>query len=143
MSVVHVRPDARKKWRAVLPDGRNVAFGQKGADDFTTHKDPHRMLRYLFRHGGVSSKEYEAAKAWPAAKVTAHFRARTRSSRENWSDPSTAGFWSRWLLWSEPTLAAAARRVHSVTGLRVQVQGSGGSRRTAAGRKGSRRPRSS
>ena len=56
MSTVHVtrspRPD--KKWVAAVPrsDGttRDVHFGARGYDDYTTHKDPERMRRYVARH---------------------------------------------------------------------------------------------
>ena len=29
------------------------------------------------------------------------------AKREDWTDPHTAGFWSRWLLWNEPTIAGS------------------------------------
>jgi len=59
-------------------DGRTktVHFGAAGMSDYTKHKDPSRKDDYIRRH----------------------------SSREDWSDPTTAGFWSRWLLWNLPSL---------------------------------------
>ena len=71
-----------KKWVVTVEKGakrKTLHFGQKGASDYTVHKDPKRMQRYLSRH----------------------------SAREDWGDPFTAGFWSRWILWSEPQLSAA------------------------------------
>jgi hypothetical protein len=61
---------------------RTVHFGQDGASDYTIHKDHERMKRYLSRH---------------------------KDRGENWgkSGIATAGFWSRWLLWSKPSLKAA------------------------------------
>lgn len=61
-----------------LDDGgtRIVRFGAAGMSDFTKHKDEERKRRYLERH----------------------------KARENWEDPLTAGFWSRWLLWNKPTI---------------------------------------
>jgi hypothetical protein len=61
-----------------LDDGktRTVRFGAAGMSDFTKHKDEARKQRYLDRH----------------------------SAREDWNDPTTAGFWSRWLLWNKPTI---------------------------------------
>jgi len=74
-------PRATKKWRVIFPNGKTVDFGGKGYSDYTIHKDPERMKRYLIRH----------------------------KKREDWSDPYTAGFWSRWLLWSEPSMVRAIK----------------------------------
>lgn len=70
---------------------RTVKFGARGYDNYTIHKDPVRMQRYLTRH----------------------------RSREDWSDPLSAGFWSRWLLWSEPTLKDAKALIKRKFGLVV------------------------
>lgn len=61
-----------------LEDGRTriVRFGAAGMSDYTKHKDEERKRRYLERH----------------------------KARENWEDPLTAGFWSRWLLWNKPKI---------------------------------------
>ena len=81
------------KFTAQFPDGPKVNFGRKGYSDFTIHKDPVRMKRYLTRH----------------------------RSRENWtrSGAKTAGFWSRWLLWSESNFQAALRRTQKVLGRKI------------------------
>ena len=81
------------KFTAQFPDGPKVNFGRKGYSDFTIHKDPVRMKRYLTRH----------------------------RSRENWTraGAKTAGFWSRWLLWSEPNFQAALRRTQRVLGRKI------------------------
>ena len=81
------------KFTAQFPDGPKVNFGRKGYSDFTIHKDPVRMKRYLTRH----------------------------RSRENWTRAGarTAGFWSRWLLWSEPNFQAALRRTQKVLGRKI------------------------
>lgn len=62
-----------------LDDGRTrtVRFGAAGMSDFTKHKDEERKQRYLDRH----------------------------RETENWNDITTAGAWSRWLLWNKPTLS--------------------------------------
>ena len=85
------RPD--KKLRVLLPDGRKVDFGAKGYSDYTIHKDKERMKRYIIRH----------------------------QKRENWgkSGVATAGFWSRWILWSEPSLRAAIRRTQNLLGNKI------------------------
>lgn len=69
-----------KKMMAIFyEDGKRlktVHFGQKGASDFTEHKDNDRMQRYLIRH----------------------------QKRENWIDPFSAGTLSRFILWGTPDL---------------------------------------
>lgn len=74
-------PNIKKKFRVVFEDGKHIDFGARGYSDYTIHKDPERMKRYLQRH----------------------------RSRENWSKAGikTAGFWSRWLLWSKQSLPKA------------------------------------
>ena len=84
------------KFTAFFQDGSRVHFGRKGYSDYTIHKDPDRMKRYLTRH----------------------------AKRENWgrSGAKTAGFWSRWLLWSEPSLQSARRRVEKVLGKKIVIK---------------------
>lgn len=86
--------DGIHKFKALFPEGRTVHFGAKGYSDFTLHKDPARMKRYLTRHG---------------------------RGRENWgrSGQYTAGFWSRWLLWSRPSFRGALARTQAVLGRRI------------------------
>ena len=79
--MIVIIPGKTKKWTAIFPDGRKVSFGAKGYEDYTMHHDKARMERYLIRH----------------------------QKRENWNDPYTAGFWSRWLLWSKPTMKEALK----------------------------------
>ena len=57
---------------------KTVHFGANGYSDFTIHKDPERMKRYDARH----------------------------KTNENWTKSGiyTAGFWSKWILWSKPSL---------------------------------------
>lgn len=79
-----------KKYQVTVGD-KSIKFGARGYSNFTVHKDPLRMQRYLIRH----------------------------KKRENWSDPTTPGFWSRWLLWSEPTLKDAKALIKRKFGLVV------------------------
>jgi Family of unknown function (DUF5754) len=85
--------DGIHKFRATFPEGRTVHFGRKGYSDYTIHKDRERMKRYIIRH----------------------------RRRENWtrSGRYTAGFWSRWLLWSRPSLRGAIARTQRVLGQRI------------------------
>jgi hypothetical protein len=81
------------KFMAVFPDGKVVRFGRKGYSDYTIHKNCERMKRYITRH----------------------------RSRENWTrtGAKTAGFWSRWLLWSKPSFRAALRQTEKVLGKKI------------------------
>lgn len=103
--VISRSPLATKKWRVSTPPGtkpaRHVDFGQRGASDYTVHKDKERMARYVARHGGVGSG--------------------ARSTKENWGASGlwTAGFWSRWLLWSRPSMAGARSLLRSRFGIRL------------------------
>ena len=65
-----------KKFEAVIDGKKTVPFGPKNASDFTLHKDPERKARYINRH----------------------------KKNEKWDDPTTAGFYSRWVLWNQPTI---------------------------------------
>ena len=42
------KPD--KKFDARIDNKKTVSFGQKGASDFTIHKDKERKERYVDRH---------------------------------------------------------------------------------------------
>lgn len=81
------------KFMAMFPDGPTVRFGRKGFSDYTIHGDADRMKRYITRH----------------------------VKRENWSRSGgkTAGFWSRWLLWSKPNFRAALRQTEKVLGKKI------------------------
>jgi hypothetical protein len=68
------RPD--KKYDAFVDGQKIVSFGAKSYEDFTTHKNEERKERYIRRH----------------------------RKNEDWTDPLTAGFYSRWLLWNLPNL---------------------------------------
>ena len=79
--VFELRKSSRpgKKWEVFdTESNKTVQFGAEGYSDYTLHKDPTRKKSYIARH----------------------------RSRENWkkSGTHTAGFWSRWLLWNEPSL---------------------------------------
>jgi hypothetical protein len=67
-------------------DNKTVFFGQRGASDYTIHKDPERKQRYIVRH---------------------------KRGNENWgkSGIKTAGWWSRWALWNKPSLAGSKRDI--------------------------------
>jgi hypothetical protein len=84
------------KFTAVFPDGSKVHFGRQGYSDYTKHKNKERMERYLTRH----------------------------RKRENWtrSGAKTPGFWSRWLLWSSPSLSGASIKTEKVLGKKIVLK---------------------
>jgi len=100
----------------VLVDGKTIHFGQAGASDFTIHKDKDRMMLYVGRH----------------------------KSRENWtkSGIKTAGFWSRWLLWNKPSLAASKRDIASRFGISFSSSSSNDVKKSKSRKSTSRKKRS-
>ena len=89
---VHQSDKPGKKMYAELQkdSGRTkrVYFGAAGMTDYTLSKDPERKKRYLARH----------------------------QANEDWSNPETAGFWSRWVLWNltnkSEAIAEATRKAN-------------------------------
>ncbi len=81
MTEVIIRPSKKKdkKYDAVIDGKKTVSFGAKGYSDYTIHKDPERKKRYDQRH----------------------------KKNENWSDPTTAGFYAKNLLWNKTSLQAS------------------------------------
>lgn len=67
--------DKTKRYR------KEVKFGQKGAEDYTIHKDYIRKINYLKRH----------------------------KPNEDWNDYTSAGALSRWILWNKLSLGDAIR----------------------------------
>ena len=97
-------PDSKKKFRAILEDGRTVDFGASGYSDYTKHKNPSRMRSYVLRHGGQIPKRIVAERQ--PAMIHRMMLNVDRSDKEDWkmSGIGGAGFWSRWYLWSQPTI---------------------------------------
>ena len=89
---------AGKKFKVILTKKsgatKTVHFGASGYSDFTKHKDPSRMRRYSARH----------------------------KARENWtkSGMDTAGFWSKWILWSKPSLKGSIKYTENRFGLKIK-----------------------
>jgi hypothetical protein len=86
-----------KKYDARIDGSKTVSFGQKGASDFTKHKDTERKNRYIDRH----------------------------KKNENWnaSGAKTAGFYSKHVLWNKPTLKASIDDINKrFKGLNVKMK---------------------
>ena len=89
--------DARIDGRASATRSKTVSFGQKGASDFTKHKDKDRKERYIDRH----------------------------KAREDWnaSGAKPAGFYSKHVLWNKPTLKASIDDINKrFKGLNVKMK---------------------
>lgn len=95
----------KKKWMITTPNKKKVHFGQKGASDYTKHKDPERKEKYISRHAGSDSGN--------------------TSSREDWtkSGLDTAGFWSRWLLWGEKTIDGSINAIETKFNIKIKKEG--------------------
>jgi len=96
MPAIKLEPSATKLYKVLLPlpEGDiQVHFGDKKYDQYPTHKDKKRRNAYLKRH----------------------------QKRENWelSGITSAGFWSRWLLWNKPTLEASIRDIERRFGVDI------------------------
>ena len=99
---------------------KTVHFGQDGASDYTLHKDSLRMREYVRRHGGIISKTLMNED--DETKVHNKMNSVSKSTKENWakSGITTAGFWSRWLLWSEPTIKAAIQNIEYKFNVKIE-----------------------
>lgn len=93
--------NSKKKWMVTTPSGKKVHFGQKGASDYTKHKDDERKQRYIVRHGGTKTGK--------------------TSTKEKWGKDglSTPGFWSRWLTWNKKTLEASIKDIERKFGINI------------------------
>lgn len=93
--LLRVSPKPEKKWRVTFPDGKSVDFGAAGMSDFTKHKTETRMRSYVKRHSGMG---------------------------ETWTKKGlkSAGFWSRWLLWSKPSLPEAIKFMNNKFNLKIK-----------------------
>ena len=77
----------------VLIDGKIIHFRAMGYEDYTTHENEDRKHRYIIRH----------------------------TKNEKWNNPSSPGFWARWLLWNKPTLIASIADTEKQFGLNIKL----------------------
>ena len=68
-----------KKFDAIIDGKKTVSFGAAGMSDYTKHKDAERKERYIARH----------------------------KKNEDWSNPKTAGFYAKNVLWNKTSLQAS------------------------------------
>ena len=74
-----------KKNMAIINNNKTIHFGATGYEDFTTHKDEKRKQNYITRH----------------------------KKNENWTNPTTAGFYAKNILWNKPTTPASINDTNS------------------------------
>ena len=74
------------------------------------------MRLYVLRHGGGDTRKFSDPQ-----RVHERMSKVTKSKLEDWeiSGLKTAGFWSRWLLWSEPSLGDAMKHMKTRFGLDI------------------------
>ena len=110
-------PDRKKKFRAILEDGRTIDFGARGFSDYTKHKTPSRMRSYVLRHGGRVPKRTITER--DPRRIQEMMLDVASSDKEDWkmSGIDRAGFWSRWYLWSFPTFQGVEKFMSKRFGL--------------------------
>ena len=74
-----------KKYDATIDGKKTISFGGKGYSDFTLSQDKQKKESYIARH----------------------------KNNENWSDPETAGFYAKHLLWNKPTFQSSFKDLKS------------------------------
>jgi hypothetical protein len=113
-------PQSTKKFRAVFEDKTYVDFGANGYSDYTLHKNPIRMRLYVKRHGGKIKKDL--MNVINPSTVQNKMINVTNSFKEDWSKNGikTAGFWSRWYLWSYPSRDKARRFIEKKFQLKIK-----------------------
>lgn len=77
--------DGKHKYYIITKTGKKISFGSYGYSDMTQHKDESRKQRYINRH----------------------------KNKENWNKTGidTAGWWSKFLLWEEPNIKDAYKKI--------------------------------
>lgn len=115
-----------KKFTAVIhyhdrPRTKRVEFGLKSRqdpdNDYPHHRDFERMLQYLRRHGASLFPRTPRTEAEAASRLTT-------STKEDWTartGVTTAGFWSRWFLWSFTNLSDVIRHIEALIDAPVHV----------------------
>jgi hypothetical protein len=83
-----------KKFKARVDFKKTIAFGARGYQDFTIHKTVERKNRYIKRH--------KRKESWKKSGIT------------------TAGFWSRWLLWNKTSLKSSANDIQKRFNIKIK-----------------------
>lgn len=119
-AVLSRSPNPQKKWRVVVTDGerqKTIDFGGRNYGDFMIHT----------ANGGI-----EVGLDHRDRYISRH------STREDWTDPFTAGFWSRWILWNNPTIESSIKTLTD-EGMEVVIRSSYAPDRAASRKNSSNR----
>ena len=79
--IISKSKNINKKYDARIDGKKTVSFGAAGMSDFTKHKDTERKQKYIDRH----------------------------KKNENWKDHTTAGFFSKNILWNKETITQSVK----------------------------------
>ena len=91
MKVYLSKPTRKYKKYSILVGHKKINFGDDRYEDYTQHQDPKRKALYIQRH----------------------------KKNEEWNNPLTAGFWSRYLLWEKPTITEAKKYIFNKFGIMI------------------------
>jgi hypothetical protein len=80
-----------KKYMVTTADGKVIHFGGAGYDDYTTHKDEKRKVRYL-----------------------------SRTASQPQDDITSAAFWALNLLWNKQTINESIKDIEKKYGIKIQ-----------------------
>lgn len=83
-----------KKFTAIIDNKKTIHFGGKGYEDYTIHKDDERKQRYINRH----------------------------KKAEDWSNPLTAGFYAKHILWNKKTLTDSIRDTNKKYNVNIKMR---------------------
>ena len=92
-----IKPSSRKDKRyMVVMENMSHHFGSKKGQNFLDHQDARKKKAYIARHKG----------------------------QEDWTKSGihSAGFWSYWIGWTEPTLLEAVRKIEKKFGFNIAVK---------------------
>ena len=94
MNIV-IKPSSRKdkKFEAVIDNKKTISFGQKGASDYTIHKDDERKKRYLQRH-----------------------------KHDHFNNPLYPSFFSTNLLWNKKTLSESIKDTNNKYNVNIKMR---------------------
>jgi hypothetical protein len=91
MKVYLSKPTRKFKKYSILVGHKKINFGDDRYEDYTQHGDPKRKALYIQRH----------------------------KKNEDWNNPLTAGWWSRYLLWEKPSIEEAIKDIKKRFGIIV------------------------
>jgi hypothetical protein len=101
MKVILIKsPNVKKKFRAITPH-KVIDFGANGYNDYTIYNKLEGRI--------IADKKKKAYLA-------------RHAKNENWLDPLTAGFWSKWILWNKPTIEESIRDTERIFNLKIDYR---------------------